>query len=189
MITRYYQLLPVLDLNDTGITYFLLGPDENKHLEMLQKELILFESVTKELQSDKLDLVAVRCLFDGLIESHPALSHYIEADADIMQSKDFKNAIAKVLTSEKKLNAKETFSNWVQTMCLWIACGITGDRGKCQFNFAKNLLMVRKSKSVVKSEYSDLRQIPPTSNRAERVFSTAKLTQRRSRASQTLANF
>ena len=146
-----------------------------------------FESVTKELQSEEIDLAAVRCLFDGLIECHPELSHYIGADADIIQSKDFENAVVKVLNSEdKKLNAKEKHS------LIGFKRSAPGSDVELleieeSVSFAKKLLMERQSKSGVKSEYTDLRQIPSTSNRAERVFSTAKLitTDQRNRNSPT----
>ena len=187
MITRYFQLLPVLDVKDDGITSFLLSPEENKRLEKLQKELMQFESVTKVLQSEEIDLGAVRCLFDGLIECHPELSHHIGADADIIQSKDFENAVVKVLNLEdKKLNAKEkhSLSGFKRS-----APGSDVEILEIEesVSFAKMLLMERQSKSGVRSEYTDLRQIPSTSNRAERVFSTAKLitTDQRNRISPT----
>ena len=43
------------------------------------------ESVTKKLQDPKLTMSDVRVLFDFVIEHFPGMSHYLSADAEIIQ--------------------------------------------------------------------------------------------------------
>ena len=69
------------------------------------------ESVTKKLQDPKLTLSDVRVLFDFVIENFPGMSHYLLADAEIIQDPILERAIVKIqdgqqLTAEEIMRAQ-----------------------------------------------------------------------------------
>ena len=54
------------------------------------------ESVTKKLQDPKLTMSEVRLLLDFAIENFPGMSHYLLADAEIIQDPILERAIVKI---------------------------------------------------------------------------------------------
>ena len=69
------------------------------------------ESVTKKLQDPKLTLSDVRVLFNFVIENFPGMSHYLLADAEIIQDPILERAIVKIqdgqqLTAEEIVHAQ-----------------------------------------------------------------------------------
>ena len=69
------------------------------------------ESVTKKLQDPKLTMSDVRLLFDFVVENFPEMSHYLSADAEIIQDPILERAIVKIqdgqpLTAEEITRAQ-----------------------------------------------------------------------------------
>ena len=54
------------------------------------------ESMTKKLQDPKLTMSNARILFDFVIENCTGMSHYLSADAEIIQNPILERAIVKI---------------------------------------------------------------------------------------------
>jgi len=75
----------------------LLSVKQVKILDTLMSDLKVFESVTKALQSEELDISEARALFDGIIEQCPDMAYYLSSNAKIIHSPNFESGIVKIL--------------------------------------------------------------------------------------------
>ena len=97
MIQRYLKIHQFLDDGeDSEITEFLLCPADHKKITELSSILQEFESVTQALQNSTRNLHDIRCLFDGVTAEHSSMRSYLGSDADIVHSKEFEVAMAKL---------------------------------------------------------------------------------------------
>ena len=165
-------------------------------LDTMQK----LESVTKKLQDPKLTMSDVRVLFDFIIENFPGMSHYLSADAEIIQDPILERAIVKIQDGQQ-LTAEEI----ARAQCFELpATAVTTAEANAQEeseSFAEMALKRRRITSnvsasvsrgcasgrgrkrcqrditdiLVQPQYQSLHFIPPTSNICERFFSLAKL--------------
>ena len=159
-------------------------------LDTMQK----LESVTKKLQDPKLTMSDVRVLFDFVIENFPGMSHYLSADAEIIQDPILERAIVKIqdgqqLTAEEiaraqcfelpatavttaEANAQEELESFAEMalkrrrITSTVSASVSGGRKRCQRDITD---------IPVQPQYQSLHFIPPTSNICERFFSLAKL--------------
>jgi hypothetical protein len=108
MLKRFFEIKPFLDESDPDISCWLPSGIEFLTLQELLKHLENFNSVTKELQKEDLDMSEVRDLFDGVIEVYPMMGKYLARDAKIVHAKDFENRIVKIIEgNEKHLSLSE----------------------------------------------------------------------------------
>ena len=99
MVKRYFALVEHLDCRDIDLKDYIPTRSEDKKLEILYQKMVNFESLSKALQEEDLDLLSVRRLFDVLIQEYKkdAVGYYISADSSIITNKNFENGICKVI--------------------------------------------------------------------------------------------
>ncbi|RHZ16442.1 hypothetical protein DYB31_000992, partial [Aphanomyces astaci] len=96
MVQRYLALLPFLP-EVSGVRDLLLLSGQNTRVKKLFFVLEQFESVTKQLQAEDLDMADARTMFHGLHCRHPTLP-YLALEAEIHHYPNFDNGVAKVLS-------------------------------------------------------------------------------------------
>ena len=119
-----------------------------------------------KLQEDVVTLKDVRYLFDALVNSYPEMTTYLSEDAPIIENPSFEKSIVLCLEGQ--------FDN--------ISDLQKADLDRLQktpevevvesSSFADQILSSKKAKIEI---YGNLKCVPPTSNKCERLFSTAKL--------------
>ncbi|ETP02522.1 hypothetical protein F441_20426 [Phytophthora nicotianae CJ01A1] len=136
--------------------------------------------VSKHLQSDGLTLLDARVLFDELIKSHPSFTKYLAADADIVHSTVFEQAVVKVLDDQASLLTDGEVSALDPFKRTQAAGGGTERAPADKEGFAVRTLKRRKTADAP-ATYVLLEAIPPTSNIVERLFSVARAVLRHER--------
>lgn len=105
MIKRYFELSPIikqcLDWSSEVSIYIPTFEDDTK-LAALMKKLSNVQSAFDRLQSidNPPTLKWVRFAFDRLIEQQPSFATYLAADAAIVQSPRFENALVKIASGK-----------------------------------------------------------------------------------------
>lgn len=103
MLERYCAIkdyIPKLDLKD--IEEMTITKKRNDVVDSLFERLAEMESVTKALQSDTTTLSDARALFDTVIGYFPTTEDRLKANAGIIHSINFENAVRKIQTGEVK---------------------------------------------------------------------------------------
>ena len=163
---------------------FLSGAETEEARELLEL-LKIFESVSKELQLEdhsRNNLYTCRLLFDSLISDYPHLGFktHLSKDADIVHDKHFENAIAK-LQAPSHIDANLTPSEKEAVKVFKITAADEEEEAKSdipQMGYAERKLREdaeRLLKKQKRSEYRSVAHVTNNSNRAERLFSGAKL--------------
>ncbi|RHZ03146.1 hypothetical protein DYB35_013674 [Aphanomyces astaci] len=96
MVQRYLALLRFLP-EVSGVRDLLLLSEQNTRVKKLLFVLEQFESVTRQLQAEDLDMADARTMFHGLHCRHPTLP-YLAFNAEILHYPNFDNGVAKVLS-------------------------------------------------------------------------------------------
>jgi len=160
MLKRFFELEEHLDTRDTELTAHIPTRREDRELRNVLLDLKVFESVSKKLQQEAVDLLVQRKLFDALILKYPQTIEFLGPASRIIHSPMFESGICKIIEN-KELNVDEE-----QAMLPFKTHMITNDdNGE---SFAEQVL---KKQRIF--QYQDLSFIPPTSNHAERFFSAA----------------
>ena len=95
MLKRFLKLKDVLvTLNHPEVNEHLPYGRKVNSLEALEKNLKVFESVTKALQDPSINLAQVRLLFEKISAKYPTLERRLRTDAALVFCKDFENGIA-----------------------------------------------------------------------------------------------
>jgi len=138
MIHCYLRIRSYIEqIDDDVLLDYLPSLSQYKSLEQLMIQLKEFESVTKALQCDELDIAEARALFDGIIEKYPSTKKYLSSDSKIIHSPNFENGIVKILNSEiKGLTSVEAKS----VRIFLKATGQEEPEQKEQLSFAKEIL-------------------------------------------------
>ncbi|CAG8529665.1 4164_t:CDS:2 [Acaulospora morrowiae] len=160
MISRFFELVSYLNEEDKELFKFIPSRSEQNSLKKLLEKLTDFESVSRKIQEDSIDLFTVCCLFDALIDKYPIVEEYLSEHVLIVCNPSFESEICKVITGNENLTVKETTA----MKCLKIKTDEIGE----QESFVERVL-----KRPRLSKYPDLKFIPPTSNLVERFFSQA----------------
>ena len=158
------------------------------------------ESVTKKLQDPKLTMSDVRVLFDFVIEHFPGMSHYLSADAEIIQDPILERAIVKIQDGQQLTAEEIVHAQYFELPATAIATAEVNAQEESE-SFAELALKRRRVAAPasasshrgagggqagrsggrrqcdvpVQPQYQPLHFIPPTSNICERFFSLAKL--------------
>ena len=144
-----------------------LGPADHKRIKELSSILQDFESVTQSLQNSIRNLHEIRCLFDGVIAENSSMRSYLCSDADIVHSKEFEVAIA-------KLQGGSTVFSHEETISLSKLRRINDSSEVLVLPNNTSLAERALSKQVRKKvQYFNNQDIIGTSNIAERLFSVA----------------
>jgi hypothetical protein len=121
-------------------------------------DLKVFESVSKKLQQEGVDLLVQRKLFDALILKYPQTMEFLGPASLIVHSSMFESGICKIIEN-KELTVDEEEAI-LQFKIHMVTNDEDGD------SFAEQFL---KKQRIFQCQ--DLSFIPPTSNHAERFFS------------------
>ena len=155
MLTRYFALKPVLEEHFGGeiklIDHFPTIR-ENNELQSLMETLKIFESVTKALQSEDIDLSMARTLFDNVIIKVPGLDvnrKYLTEDATIVKYPFFESGIVKIvdrktdtLTEDEKAACQSLLSD---NNVLEISSGSESDFARSVLKKKRARISLRKS--------------------------------------------
>ncbi|RHY83326.1 hypothetical protein DYB35_008659, partial [Aphanomyces astaci] len=153
-----------------GVRDLLLLSGQNTRVKKLFFVLEQFESVTKQLQAEDLDMADARTMFHGLHCRHPTLP-YLALDAEIHHYPNFDNGVAKVLSlREDELTTAEKAA---LVMFLLDPDSVAGP--STPLSYADELLAPKRRRmGPTASKYCCLKFVLPTSNLVERLFSVAK---------------
>ena len=168
MLLRYEQLVPHIDPTGLDLVEFLPSAVESLCITELLQNLKKFESVNRKLQEEKINMLKVRVLFDSLVNDFPSTESALSAQADIVESKDFENAIVKCIRGEEhalSIREKESIK--------FLEEGVQEVDAGVSTSYAEQMLAAKLPKLV---KYGHLDWLPPTSNMLERLFSRAKIT-------------
>ena len=107
LIQQYQQLKEFVDPTNAQIATHMPGPAQDLALSDLFTQLKKFESVSRKLQEDSIDLATAKTLFYGLKMDFEGLEHYL-GDDGIYANSAFESAIVsaiegKPLTPVEKL--------------------------------------------------------------------------------------
>ncbi|ETI39296.1 hypothetical protein F443_15115 [Phytophthora nicotianae P1569] len=180
MLKRCCKLRECISADDEELADLLPSRGDHRKLDALLASLQDVASVSKHLQSDGLTLLDARVLFDELIKSHPSFTKYLAADADIVHSTVFEQAVVKVLDDQASLLTDGEVSALDPFKRTQAAGGGTERAPADKEGFAVRTLKRRKTADAP-ATYVLLEAIPPTSNIVERLFSVARAVLRHER--------
>jgi hypothetical protein len=175
MLLRYKQLVPFLHATEPLWMNFLLNGEENSKAMSLLELLQHFDEANLQLQRNTCDinLLSVRAMFDQLIAKYPACTAQLHNTATVIHSKDFENAIVKVLDhSENLLTPAEAESiKKFKKIDPDVGEEVVVVPSQTDMRAIVEAAAKKRSRVVSTSAYVDLSMISPTSVAAERLFS------------------
>ena len=189
MVERYLSIKDYLVHFDQQILVeFLLTPREEVSLKLLNTRIKIFESVTKALQDEEIDMGSIGTLFDELLKQIPELDEYhnhLHSDSSVVKCVDFESAIVRIQDSkEDKMTDSEKLT--VQDLKLeTIEVSSKENVVPDDFEFP---ILKKRAKMDCKSKYVNIKFLLGTSNIVERFFSTAGLSYTAYRQSLTPAH-
>ncbi|KAG2795335.1 hypothetical protein PC112_g22682 [Phytophthora cactorum] len=159
----------------------------HRKLVVLLEHVKKSQSVTKKLQCDGIDLADGRLLFDSVVAEYPCMRGHLMASAKIVLSPVFESVVVKVINGGVLSSVESTAVKRFE-----VPSG-SGKRKARAEDYATQILRAGPSKSAkqdgVATYSSLLKQLPPTSNACERLFSQYKLVLTPQRTSMLPANF
>ena len=126
------------------------------------------------------DMYQVRGMFDDLIKLNRLSSQYLSSDADIVHSKDFENAVVKVL-GEQENRLTPTEKRAIKRFLITETNNDESDESDADqptLSFAersRQSSLEKKRKRATESKYRPMNHVSPTTCLVERLFSRAKL--------------
>ncbi|RLN73028.1 hypothetical protein BBJ28_00019614 [Nothophytophthora sp. Chile5] len=133
-----------------------------------------FQSVTKKLQCDGINLADVRLLlFDSVVAEYPCMGDQLKPTAKIVRSHVFESAAVKIINGGVLSSAEAAAVGGFEEL----QCG-NKRKAREQEDYATQILRSGFSKRAKQDgvTYSSLlKQLPPTSNACERLFSQCRL--------------
>ena len=164
MLNRFFELKDFIDVSDPDLAPRIPSASETMIVQDLFKNLKIFESVSKKLQEASVTMLEARILFDSLLERFPGLDYYILSGINgkpvMNRATEFELAVWKALEGNMlKSNEKAILSVFQIEVCVV-------ENYSTKNSFADAVLAKK-----AKCETFDLKWIPPTSNKAERLFS------------------
>ncbi|KAG6592672.1 Tubby-related protein 3 [Phytophthora cinnamomi] len=165
------------DMNDDALEDYLLLAAATRRLRGLLKDLKKVESLAKALQGLDVTMLDVRVWFDGLLSIKPPYERYIGPLEAIVHSPDFEAACVRVLAGQtNRLSRGEKAA--LQPFCSPVAKEQNSSEESSadeERSFVEQLQKRRRLQGK-EQRYELLSSIHPTSNVAERFFSTARTT-------------
>ncbi|KAG2771821.1 hypothetical protein PC129_g22712 [Phytophthora cactorum] len=83
MLQRYHRISPQIKTVEAVEELEPTGPSHRKFLVLLEP-MKKFQSVSKKLQCDTIDLADVRLLFDSVVEGYPCMRDQLKPNAKIV---------------------------------------------------------------------------------------------------------
>ena len=160
MVERYIKLRPFLDESDTDIVLLMLSPAEEIQIRVLHENLQKINSVSKKLQTEGTNLYEIRILFETILEEYPHLGYYLGLESESISSNpDFEKAIVNSIKGEITSEQKHHLIIFQNPEDL--------DEIVEKKDYAEKILEIK----TRKKEKLDLKWIPGTSDKVERLFS------------------
>ena len=137
----------------------------------MNKDLKIFNSITKELQSDKLTMSEANALFGTVISDYPVFARYLAPNAQIVHSTRFEMAVTKIQNDrESELsNLEKAFVSMLHIPDVVISSKMTEN-----LSYAAKSLFEHKSKKQKTTCHVDTTYILRTSNICERLISQCR---------------
>ncbi|OWY96167.1 hypothetical protein PHMEG_00033634 [Phytophthora megakarya] len=169
MLERYVRIRPQIRTVEAVEELVPTGAAHRKLLELLE-HMKKFQSITKKLQCDGIDLADVHLRFDSVITEYPTMRGQLNANASIVHSPVFEAATVKVINGGTLSKAEAAAVKPFEVA----KCG--EKRKTRQNDYATQILVAGPNKHPGRANYSLLlKELPPTSNECERFFSQCKL--------------
>ena len=116
-------------------------------LEELRNPLTKFQSITKKLQEDNIDVLTVRALFDNVIDEFSGLEHFLGRDiGTLTHNPDFEigvlNTIEGVSLSPEQNKALEKVMNSI------LVDGIASENEENCSDYAESIVKAKKAKKM-----------------------------------------
>ena len=103
MVDRYLSIKDYLvHFDEQILVEFLLTPRKELSLKLLNTRIKMFESVTKALQDEQIDMGSIRALFDELLMQIPELDEYhnhLHSNSSAVNCVDSESAFVKIQDS------------------------------------------------------------------------------------------
>ncbi|KAE9274409.1 hypothetical protein PR003_g29614, partial [Phytophthora rubi] len=106
MLQRYERIRPQIKTVEAVEELIPTGASHRKLIELLQ-HMKKFDSVTKKLQCDGIDLADVRLLFDSVIADYPCMREQLKPTAKIVHSPQFEPAAVKAINGGAMSSAEK----------------------------------------------------------------------------------
>lgn len=151
----------------------LTSPAQVTRIEALRKnELSIFQSVSMALQDKGTSMSDMRTSFDEVVFRLPETAQHLSAAATIVKHHHFENAIVKI---QQGIAGELTTSQLKALLKLIMNPSETAvDAAEEALGFAGRALKRRRLAVEQEHQFIDTSFLQPTSNIAERLFSTAK---------------
>ncbi|KUF83134.1 hypothetical protein AM587_10000522 [Phytophthora nicotianae] len=184
MLKRYVEIRDAIKMVQ-AVEDLVPRPTSHRRIVQLLSKLDDLDSVCVKLQSEELTLADVRLLFDAVVVKYPVTASYLKADASIVHSPGFERTVVKV-QGDRRLQVDEEAA-----VKPFLVVQPSSARPTKQVDFATaTLRQAKKPRHASAQKYDEmLSQLPPTSNRCERLFSQCKLILTPRRSSLLPANF
>ena len=166
LVSRYFELIPHIDKSDPELVIFLLSLLEEIEMKKIHQELKKFDSVSKKIQSESINLFQVRTLFEEILSRHSMLGQYLGLeDNSISLCPKFENAIAKFIekngeVDQRVMNELSGFPSSDDSVAVLES-----------EDFAESVLAAKQPKL---QKIMELKWVPSTSDHVERLFSQVK---------------
>ncbi|KAJ0411450.1 hypothetical protein ATCC90586_008499 [Pythium insidiosum] len=167
MLSRYVELRDAMKMV-SGVEDIVPRPAAHRQVLQLLAKLKDLDSVCEKLQGKICTMADARVLFDAVIARFPQTASQLKADARIVHSPVFENAVVKLIRGLPLCAAEEAALQGFEEEESTAPEATTGSE-----KFATDALrQAKKPRTTSKANYIELiRMIPPTSNRVERLFS------------------
>ena len=147
MFSRFFELTDFFNPLDRELTPYLLSPNELFLLEELRNPLTKFQSITKKLQEDHIDVLTVRALFDNVIDEFSGLEHFLGRDiGTLTHYPDFEigvlNTIEGASLSPEQKKALEKVMNSI------LVDGIASENEENCSDYAESIIKAKKAKKM-----------------------------------------
>lgn len=178
MLKRYTQIADFLEKSPT-LCDIIPNEFERRQIQRLLEDLRAVKDVSKDLQGATATMAKTRMLFDGLIQRHADFAKYLSPDADIVKYKDFENACVKAarkqpLSIAERATVAKLIDIAAPTPSAPDASSADQQNTKKRATFVEECEAKAKKDDVPHETFTLAVEAPPTSNVAERLFSSAK---------------
>lgn len=168
MLQRFLQLKEFIDPMNIELAGLMPSAAELISLKRLSEDMSKFQSITMQLQNDRISLYDVRVPFDAIVEEYPVMSHYLSPNANIVHSSHFETGVMKLMRDGDAATLEHPEALALHKLKLNLAANPSAQE---DLSFAERAL---KRVRLQTGKYPDLSFICPTSNVVERLFSNAK---------------
>ncbi|KAG2997483.1 hypothetical protein PC121_g10244 [Phytophthora cactorum] len=188
MVLRYKRIRDSIRQVEAVDDFVSTGAAHKKLMGLLD-HLKKLDSVCNTLQHERASMADVRLLFDRVMDDYPIMASHSRPSANIVHTPVFEAALV-MICNDSKLTASEARAMQRFVMVPKTSAGKRKERSEDSYaiDILRGGKQLRTSASSV--HYCDFaREVPPTSNTVERLFSQCKLVLTPQRSCMIPANF